>query len=298
MIASVSFAKQNGKKNQNVNGDATVVQVGSFNKSLIDQTGATGGGWYYAQGSGTDATIKVYGNGNNTAITQVGQKNVAGQDIHVNFASACMGFFDISNVGDPVGGSYTINTCAIDLACCQSIDAGSYKVDFKPIDAGIFVLGNDNKASISQYGDYMLAGIKIVGSDNEASITQAWGSHNGAFVNIDGDANKSIVAQYGVGNAAMVQVEGDNNTTGAHQTGFGNVLAQKVHGDNNTVIARQGLFGFSSYNEAIQKVCGTNNTVLLEQYGFGNKSVQETSGMNHNSVVTQMGMMNQSAVLQ
>ena len=279
--------------------DATVSQIGVANKSYVDQTRAQGGGWDLYFGSGTDATIKVLGNSNQTSIVQVGKKNVAGQDIRLDWFSACSGF-GASNVGHAGVGSLTINTCDIQLACCHVIDGGSYTLDFDQIFPGIYVTGDDNIASISQKGNYLLAGITIDGSDNKAGISQH-GSNNVATLKIDGNDNHSVIKQHNELNAAFVQVTGNDNKTGVFQKGYGNVVGQKVDGNNNNVYASQsGLFGssFGGLNEAIQNVDGDNNNVLLTQQGMMNSSVQETTGSQNNSWVTQKGMFNQSVVKQ
>ena len=294
MISSVLWA-------QNQYGDATVVQDGNYNKSMVDQTGATGGGWYYQGiGSGTDASVSVTGDYNQTYIKQVGNHNVAGQDIQGVSVNPCKGF-DAFNQGGTFTQRVTVyfDPCKdrIQLACCRTIPLETYRLDLPAILPGIYISGDENIASISQEGDYLLAGIQVVGDGNKAGIKQK-GDYHVASLNIEGNDNHVIIKQLKKNtenNLAMTYVKGDGNSVGAMQETSNNSLGQKVVGDNNMVFAKQTG---GNWNYAIQDVAGDNNAVLLLQDGRHNKSVQVTSGSMHNSWVQQMGNENRSVVLQ
>lgn len=308
MISSVIFAQQGQgptmtpqNDGSNKYGDATVVQVGDYNSSFVDQTKATGGGWYYDAGSGTDATVNVNGDYNQTFIRQVGNKNVAGSDIQNIAGDACSGF-TAENVGETFGRSASVwmtDLPDLELACCRVIPFVNFKLDLPGVMPGIYVTGDNNVASIAQHGDYSLAGIEITGDYNRAGIRQE-GNYNVAGISIDGTENKVIIKQfsdalYGGLNNAIAHVDGDGNQVGARQETSHNDLGQSVVGNDNVVFAKQ--YG-RNWNVAIQKVEGNDNNVLLFQDGSANRSYQETTGSMHNSWVYQEGMRNRSVVVQ
>ncbi|GET28615.1 hypothetical protein [Prolixibacter sp. SD074] len=292
MISSVLWAQEN------VYGDATVSQVGNYNKALVDQTQASGGGWDMAYGSGTDATVQVNGDYNQTYIKQVGQKNVAGQDIHVTSFDVCAGF-SAMNTGEKFGRYQSLymgpEGSTIELACGEMIPFMTFALDLPKIYPGIYISGDENITSISQDGSHMLAGITVSGDRNRAGIYQVNGEWSKAGVSIAGNDNKAIVKQDGDEATAYVDINGDNNAVGVNQrSGLNNRAIAEVEGNGNQVFADQN----GDLNISVQGVTGNNNNVLLEQVGHHNGSVQMTSGSNHNSWVYQNGSENRSIVLQ
>lgn len=285
-------------------GDASVKQIGNDNKAHIDQTEATGGGWYYNAGSGTDATIFVKGDRNQTTILQAGYKNVAGWDIKNVSVDYCEGF-DANLEGKKFGRKISMTMAPITLACMGTLPKATYTAKMK-VRPGIYIKScpgkssDDNVGSISQDGDYNLAGIEIHGKMNVAGIKQGvgWAEYNVAGIDVKGRDNKVMIKQYYDNNTAMTEVHGHANTVGLRQSSAdkrkGNKAFQEVHGNGNQVFAIQD----GVKNKAIQKVHGRSNSVLLLQEGNRNMSVQITTGKDHNSWVEQIGNRNQSTVLQ
>jgi hypothetical protein len=285
MISSVGFAKSNphGVKTGN-NNDASVFQLGMFNKAHIDQTDAN-----YSL-----AQVHTYGFGNEASIKQVGFANVAGGKI-MSDLNPCSGFCAIAIPDYYPGGKSGICMSSVDLACCDVIPHKFWKFDINPLFPGIYAAGENNTATIWQEGHFLVAGIVVMGENNTAGINQkGWG--NMASLWVQGKDNHSIIKQgYGsMFNAASVKVKGHGNITFASQYGFGNRIVQNVRGKANNVYSQQCGVG----NVGYQKVRGHENTVLLDQAGWANKSVQFTTGHGNTSLVKQNGMMNQATIVQ
>jgi len=138
MIASVSFAQTygqgngyHGKKHHRMDGnDASITQVGMWNKAYVDQT----------QAKKSLATIELQGIGNDASITQVGYGNVAGGAIHAN-TNPCDGFCAyVEPSYFPAAGGVCMSS--VDLACCGRIPGGYYNFDLAPLFPGIFAAGD------------------------------------------------------------------------------------------------------------------------------------------------------------
>jgi hypothetical protein len=291
MIASVSFAQTNGfanghhgKKHHRMDGnDAAITQVGLWNKAYVDQT----------QAKKSLATITLYGVGNDASIKQVGYGNVAGGKIqaHTNPCDGFCAFVEPSYF--PAAGGVCMSS--VDLACCGEIPGKYYSFDLAPLFPGIFAVGENNTATISQDGAFLVAGIIVMGEDNEVGIKQK-GLGNMAAIWVDGKDNHAVIKQgrHSAFNYASAKVTGKDNVTFASQDGYFNVSVQDVSGKDNEAYIQQDGVG----NVAYQKVCGRDNTVLANQWGWGNKSVQMTGGSGNTSLVNQFGMKNQATIVQ
>ena len=289
MISSVVWADgqanfRNNRHHNRIDGnDASVAQVGMFNKAYIDQTNA----------KKSLASIEVWGVGNDASIKQAGYGNVAGGEVHA-YTDPCSGFCAYTDQSFfPAEGGVCMSS--IDVACCGDIPHHYYSFDLAPLVPGIFATGFDNVASISQDGSFLMAGIIVEGFNNQVKIDQK-GVGNMAAMWVGGKDNHAVIKQgrHSSFNYASVKLGGNDNETYASQEGYGNVSAQDVSGKWNKAYVEQD----GEFNVAYQKVCGHGNTVLAKQMGWDNKSVQITGGSGNTSLVSQFGMKNQATIVQ
>lgn len=169
--------------------------------------------------------------------------------------------------------------------------------------SSIFQSGNDNYASIDQYGDGNSASSWVAGSDNEVFQTQSSAS-NSQRVEITGDNNTySVDQEVGTGNKLYVNSRGTGpggNTSFAYdseftatQSGSSNLVSGSMGGvnnsltitqlgDNNSVSGGQGLWDAAGFT-----IEGSNNVGTIDQLSNGNNAVMSIAGNGNTSTITQ-----------
>jgi len=279
------------------NNDAYVMQIGSNNNALINQESVHNG----------FASIVVNGDNNNAYIMQKGNGGISGFGYEVGDFDVCSGFSPILPP-DEEQPLWDVSTSFsnIELVCGGELVITDAGFSFHTVAPGIYITGDNNKASIEQRGKTGIAGIRITGDKNGAKIDQC-GNSGQAYIDITSaklsDGTKgltAVISQQGKTNFAYSILKGVSNDPTIHagsnitQHGNSNSAFQYSEGDN----IRLGVTQEGGFNTARQINVGDHTFMGIEQSGSQNIAVEMSTGNYNNSYIQQDGSRNEALILQ
>ncbi|GET21550.1 hypothetical protein JCM18694_17960 [Prolixibacter denitrificans] len=279
------------------NNSAYIMQIGGNNRAYINQESVHNG----------IASIVVNGDNNNAYIMQKGNGGISGFGYEVGDFDVCSGFSPILPP-DEEQPLWDVSTAFsnIELVCGGELVITDAGFSFHTVAPGIYITGDNNKASIEQRGKTGIAGIRITGDKNGAKIDQC-GNSGQAYIDITSaklsDGTKgltAVISQQGKTNFAYSILKGVSNDPTIHagsnitQHGNSNSAFQYSEGDN----IRLGVTQEGGFNTARQINVGDHTFMGIAQSGSQNIAVEMSTGNYNNSYIQQDGSRNEALILQ
>lgn len=304
---NLAEVEQTGYNNQ-----ATSVQEGDFNNSMIDQNNdggeeSLGNRAHIMQGTGDNAE------NNDAAIEQDGQDNSAYtlQTYDNSDASTVQnGTGNISEIGQNAGPEDSMGQFAI---VNQSGEDNESRVDQDNAagsDARNVALttqvGARNKAEQIQSANGSVGNRGQIDQGQATNtITVSLPAFNNAVLLNDFDSEVNIFDGSNFGDSedgvAYQNQSGDGNDAFIGQTSTGsgsNNAGQDQTGNNNSAFASQNLFGSGNDNISKQIQMGDGNAASVNQSGSSHGSIQDQWGADNVAVTSQGGVHNNSNTFQ
>ena len=308
---------------------AFIEQVGDYNQTSIDQSGATGStALARTKGSENLLDLTQGGRDNRAIVSVTGNRNgrgdaPGGTGRTMAFAPKTLSPYVIASEskqthsnngqGDPCGdgqGQGTGNPCNGN----NGNDGGNGNAGHK--DAALTTstltpLSNLESGVIRQAGERNLAGVLIKGDSNDFHVSQL-GNDNKAGQALSGSFNQAAIVQgtpdgaKGSGNKAVQVQLGSSNSAYAHQSGNSNVAVQVQAGGLGTspTVAEAALTGAGG----LASSAGSSNYVqsaeaVLANYnargeGTGNSITLQQNGDKNTALLAQFGNDNSIALRQ
>jgi hypothetical protein len=195
------------------------------------------------QGVGTsNATpAKIYGDGNQVNVNQVGSNNTLNFGIKTTTAN-----------GATSGNTFNYNVTGNNATATINSNNNGQGTSAS------------NNVDITQNGNYASANVNVLGSQNSLTATTSGGSYNAITSNINGDNNIQNIAVSGGSNNAITIGQGDPvGGTTSNNKGMTDVT---VLGASNTVGINQ-TGGALNGHQATVNIDGSSTTVDIVQQG-------------------------------
>lgn len=307
---------------------AFIEQVGDYNQTSIDQSGATGS-TALAQAKGSENLLDLTqgGRDNRAVVSVTGNRNgrgnaPGGTGRTMAFAPQTLKTFSVSNgnsgnngQGNPCGGGNgngTGNPCNGNNGNSNGNGNAGGNNNAAPSSA-LTPLANLESGVIRQSGERNLAGVLIKGESNDFHVSQ-FGNDNKAAQALSGSFNQAAIVQgtpdgpTGSGNKAVQVQHGGSNSAYAHQAGNSNVAVQVQAGGIGATPAwaettltsagtLAGAAGNANYTQSAEAVlasynargAGTGNSITLQQNGDGNTALLGQFGNDNSIALRQPG---------
>ena len=217
-------------------------------------------------GSGNTTPAKIYGDGNQVTVNQVGSNNTLNFGIKTTTANGATtgNTFNYSITGNNATGTINSNNNGQGTSASNNVD-------------------------ITQSGNYASANVNVLGSQNSVTATTAGGNYNAITSSINGDNNVQNISVSGGGNNAITVGQGDpvggatsnakgmtditvvgaSNTVGINQTGGalnGHQATVDINGSSTTVdIVQQGTAADNIVNLKSTAGVGGGNSFTIRQ---------------------------------
>ena len=201
-------------------------------------------------GVGTSSTTpaKIYGDGNQVSVSQVGSSN-----------TLRLGILTDTSVG-----ASTVNySVSNSMNSSATIQVGSNSTN-----------STGNTIGITQSGNASIADIKSIGASNTITVNTAGGANNSATVNAVGDNITGTLAITG----------GGGNTVGMDLQSPGGSSAVTIAGATNTVNVLQ-TGGVNGHQSTID-ITGSGNTLGVTQTGTGGDNISNLKIGGSGSTIT------------
>ncbi|WP_141397803.1 hypothetical protein [Novosphingobium sp. Chol11] len=321
-----AVATCSGAKAQSV---AFIEQVGDYNQTSIDQSGATGS-TARAQTKGSENLLDLTqsGQGNRAVVSVTGNRNGRGDVVGgigrtmafepKKLTGFARGSFKVKHAnngqGDPCGeghGRGVGNPCESN----NGNDGENGNAGLKALrsSATLTPLANLESGVIRQSGERNFAGVLIKGDSNDFHVSQL-GNDNKAAQAVSGAFNQAAIVQgtpngaTGSGNSAVQVQHGGFNSAYAHQAGNNNIAVQVQAGNGGTTeawaetaLASAGTLGAAAgnanYTQSAEAVLasysargnGTKNSITLQQNDDNNIALLGQFGDNNSIALRQPG---------
>jgi hypothetical protein len=201
-------------------------------------------------GVGTSSTTpaKIYGDGNQVSVSQVGSSNTLRLGIQTDTS---------------VGASTVNYSVSNSMNSSATVQVGSNSTN-----------STGNTIGITQSGNASIADIKSIGASNTITVNTAGGANNSATVNAVGDNITGTLAITG----------GGGNTVGMDLQSPGGSSAVTIAGATNTVNVLQT--GGVNGHQSTLDITGSGNTLGVTQTGTGGDNISNLKIGGSGSTIT------------
>lgn len=309
---------------------AFIEQVGDYNQTSIDQSGATGS-TALAQTKGSENLLNLTqgGRDNRAVVSVTGNRNgrgnaPGGTGRTMTFAPQTLKVYGVSNgnsgnngnsgQGNPCGqgqGQGTGNPCNGNNGGSGGNGNAGGSSNGPTQSFTLTPLASLESGVIRQSGERNLAGVLIKGDSNDFHVSQL-GNDNKAAQAISGSFNQAAIVQgtpdgaTGSGNSAVQVQRGGSNSAYAHQAGNNNIAVQVQAGNGGTpqgwaetaltsAGTLAGTAGNANYTQSAEAVLATYNA---RGTGTNNSITLQQNGDNNIALLGQFGDNNSIALRQ
>lgn len=328
-LGSAAMAAVAACSGANAQSVAFIEQVGDYNQTSINQSGATGS-TALAQTKGSENLLDLTQSGrdNRAVVSVTGNRSgrgdaPGGTGRTMAFAPKTLSPYVIGSEskqnksnngqGNPCGegnGQGTGNPCngnngndgangnaghkdaaltTSTLAPLANLESGVIRQSGERNLAGVLIKGDSNDFHVSQLGNDNKAAQAVSGAFNQAAIVQ--GTPNGA----PGSGNSAVQVQYGGFNSAYAHQAGNNNIAVQVQAGNGGTTEAWAE----TALASAGTFataaGNGNYTQSAEAVLASYSA---RGNGTGNSITLQQNGDNNTALLGQFGDNNSIALRQ
>jgi len=190
-------------------------------------------------GSSNTTPAKIYGDGNQVTVSQIGSGNTLSMGIVTTVANGVVG-----------GNTYTYSVTGNNATAIINSNSNGQGTSAS------------NIVSVTQSGNNANANINVLGSANSLTAVTAGGANNSLVSTINGDNNSQTISMTG---------GGGNTATVTQNSDKGTVTLAAVGASNTFGITQTG--GSTNGHSAALDFTGSGNTVSINQQGTSADSI-------------------------